>query len=242
MLYQPYPSNWPEFTPRDKLADWLELYASIQDLVVWTNAEFKGRPAYNPETNDWAVTITREGFEVILRPAHIVLATGTLGEPNIPDIPDMERFQGHVLHSCDYAGGAEFTGKRAVVVGAGNSSIDVCQDLFLRGAESVTMVQRSPTEVTDRDWEMVHRVEPLFPRGVPVEVSDFKLLSVPRGYIKKRMLGKEALEKYVAAQAPLHEKVKKAGVRLALDMPQILLTWERLGGTFLLIVGAGFQC
>ena len=47
MLYQPYPTNWPEFTPRDKLADWLEHYASIQDLIVWTKSELKSRPTYN---------------------------------------------------------------------------------------------------------------------------------------------------------------------------------------------------
>ena len=34
MLYQPFPSNWPEYTPRDKLADWLECYVSIQDLAT----------------------------------------------------------------------------------------------------------------------------------------------------------------------------------------------------------------
>ncbi|RPD81236.1 dimethylaniline monooxygenase (N-oxide-forming) [Lentinus tigrinus ALCF2SS1-7] len=230
MLYQPYPSNWPEFTPRDKLADWLELYASIQDLVIWTNAEFKGRPTYSTETNDWDVTITREGFEVKLHPAHIVLATGTLGEPNIPDIPDMERFQGQVLHSCDYAGGAQFAGKRVVVVGAGNSSIDVCQDLVLCGAESVTMIQRSSTCIMAREF-IAGMQRAAFPEDVPLDIADFKWASFPLGLLKKLMIASEGA--MWDAQKELHDKLRKGGVNLNMG-PEgqglYLLVMERGGG------------
>ncbi|PCH39610.1 hypothetical protein WOLCODRAFT_85951 [Wolfiporia cocos MD-104 SS10] len=38
LLYQPYPKNWPIYTPRDRVADWLEQYAIIQDLVVWRSS------------------------------------------------------------------------------------------------------------------------------------------------------------------------------------------------------------
>ena len=230
-MYQPYPSNWPKYPPRDRVADWLETYAHTQELVVWTKSRPVGRPTYSKDSGKWTLTIDHDGTEAVVHPAHIVLATGTLGAPHIPDIDGRDAFSGSVVHSAAYKNAAPYVGKRVVVVGSGQSAVDICEE-FAKSGIDVTMVQRSPTEVTDRDWEMVHTVEPLFPKGVPVEVSDFKSLSVPRGYIKKRMLGKEALEKYVAAQVPLHEKVKKAGVRLALDMPQILLTWERLGGTF----------
>ncbi|KAJ6621032.1 hypothetical protein B0H10DRAFT_1790813, partial [Mycena sp. CBHHK59/15] len=35
LLYQSYPDSWAKYTPRDKLADWLEQYPLLQ-LVVWT--------------------------------------------------------------------------------------------------------------------------------------------------------------------------------------------------------------
>ncbi|OSX58691.1 hypothetical protein POSPLADRAFT_1049391 [Postia placenta MAD-698-R-SB12] len=41
LLYQPFPENWPTFSPRDKLADWMDQYAVSQDLVVWTDSEIK---------------------------------------------------------------------------------------------------------------------------------------------------------------------------------------------------------
>ena len=230
VLYQPYPTNWPEFTPRDKLADWMESYVSMQDLVVWTNSEIKSRPVYDRESATWSVTILREGFSVPLRPAHIVLATGTLGAPHIPDVPGVERFPGRVMHSSHYAGGAPFAGLRAVVIGAGNSSIDICQDLVVHGAASVTMVQRGPTCVVERDFYCSGQRE-AYHRDTPMHVADFRVAAWPYGLVKKLaiMSGQAILD----AQRELHEKLRKGGVNVYMG-PEgqglYLLVIERLGG------------
>ncbi|KAI0375522.1 FAD/NAD-P-binding domain-containing protein [Pilatotrama ljubarskyi] len=233
LLYQPYPSNWPEFTPRDKIADWLEQYATIQDLVVWTNAELKVNPVYDAETKEWDVTILREGFEVKLRPSHIVLATGTLGEPNIPEIPDVSRFQGQVMHSQQFQGGAPYAGKKAIVIGAGNSAIDICQDLVLRGAESVTMIQRSETCVLSRDY-VCGMLREAFPEDVPLPVADFRWGSFPLGLLKKLAIAGE--QSAWDANKDLHAKLRKGGIRLNMG-PEgqgiYLLTLERGGGYWL---------
>ncbi|KAH9918198.1 uncharacterized protein BXZ73DRAFT_105324 [Epithele typhae] len=81
-----YPTNWSEYTPREN-RDWLEQYATGQDLVVWTNAELQPRPKYNEETHEWDVDIRRDGKDFNLRPAHIVLATGALGAPTSQSCP-----------------------------------------------------------------------------------------------------------------------------------------------------------
>ncbi|KAI0775917.1 FAD/NAD-P-binding domain-containing protein [Trametes elegans] len=230
MLYLPFPTNWPEFTPRDKIADWLEHYASIQDLVVWTNAELKTKPVYHPERGDWDVTIFREGFDVKLRPAHIVFATGTLGRPHMPDLPDVDLFPGAVMHSQHYAGAAPYAGKRAVVVGAGNSSIDICQDLVLHGAESVTMVQRSQTCVCDREYT-AQGLRQSFPEDVPLPVADFQWASLPVGLLKKLAIADQ--QSVWDANKELHEKLRTGGLRLDMG-PEgqgiYLLTLERAGG------------
>ncbi|KAH9853604.1 FAD/NAD-P-binding domain-containing protein [Lenzites betulinus] len=230
LLYQPYPSNWPEYTPRDKIADWLEQYAVTQDLVVWKNAELKVRPKYRPETKDWDVTILREGFEAKLNPAHIVFATGTLGEPNIPDIADVECFKGQVMHSQLYAGGTPYAGKKVVVIGAGNSSIDICQDLVLRGAESVTMIQRSETCVLSREF-VGGMLRKSFPEDIPLPVADFRWGSFPVGLLKKFMIADQ--QSALDANKELHDKLKKGGLSLNMG-PEgqgiYILTLERGGG------------
>ena len=226
VLYQPYPTNWPEFTPRDKLADWLEFYPRIQDLVVWTNTEFRDHPTYNRDTGEWEVSLSRDGSEVQVRPAHIVLATGSLGEPNVPSVPERERFGGHVLHSHAYAGGASFTGKRVVVIGAGNSSIDICQDLVFKGASSVTMVQRSATCVTARETvATIQRAE--YPPGVPLDVCDFKWASWPFGLQKRLGIENEGL--MWDMERELHDKLRKGGLQLTMG--------PEGAGLYLLVIG-----
>ena len=81
-----------------------------------------------------------------MHPRHVVLATGVSGIPSLPDIPGLKNFAGTVIHSSQYTDGEEWKGKKALVIGTGNSGHDIAQDLHSSGAE-VTMVQRSSTLV-----------------------------------------------------------------------------------------------
>jgi len=35
--YLPFPENWPIFSPKDKIGDWLEMYVKIMELNYWTS-------------------------------------------------------------------------------------------------------------------------------------------------------------------------------------------------------------
>lgn len=143
--YLPFPENWPVFTPKDKMGDWLEAYASIFELDIWTSTTCE-RAQWNESTQDWTVTVTRGGQPITLRPKQLVFATGAYGPPKQPDWPGIDSFKGTLLHSSTYGGAAPYRGKRAVVIGAASSAHDVAVDLWEVGAE-VTMIQRTPTIV-----------------------------------------------------------------------------------------------
>nr|VWO94807.1 FAD-binding monooxygenase BOA2 (EC (Botcinic acid biosynthesis cluster A protein 2) [Ganoderma boninense] len=230
LLYEPYPSGWPEFTPRDKLADWLEHYAAAQNLAVWTDSELAPHPTYDTHDRRWDVTVVRAGFAVKLRPAHIVLATGTLGRPLVPAVPGMEGFGGRVVHSAHFAGGAAFAGMRAVVVGAGNSAADICEDLALAGAASVTMVQRSPTRIVTRDF-FCAPLRAGWPEDVPLDVLDFRFVSMGFGLMKRIMVPDQVAA--WEANRELYENLRKGGVSFELGSEgQVLFpeVFERFGG------------
>ncbi|KAJ7486977.1 hypothetical protein FB451DRAFT_1228459 [Mycena latifolia] len=230
MLYQSYPENWPIYTPRDKLADWLEQYALSQDLVVWTNSRLLPTPAYDTATKRWTVVIDRAGTHVTLHPAHIVLAAGALGAPIIPSIPDAHLFSGTVVHSAAYAGGKAFTGKRVLVVGAGNSSADVCQDLSVQGAAEVTMLQRSSTCVVSVD-SVARVLERIWPPNVPTDVADFKSQAMP--FLLLRHIGTETTEHMWAEEAETHRGLREAGLSLTMGKDgegQLPMVFERFGG------------
>ncbi|RPD53954.1 dimethylaniline monooxygenase (N-oxide-forming) [Lentinus tigrinus ALCF2SS1-7] len=208
MLYQPFPSTWPDFSPRDKLAGWLEQYVITQDLVVWTKSELQAHPQYDEKTGQWEVIVVREGVEVKLRPSHIIMATGMLGRPLIPAFIDVERFRGQYMHSSKFPGGALFAGKRAVIIGAGESSIDICQDLVLKGANSVTMIQRSSSCVIRRDF-FNNFMKQLFPEDEPMDVSDLKFAAMPLSLQTKLMVASR--QSIIDAHEDVYEKLRKGG-------------------------------
>ncbi len=148
MPYMPFPPSWPTYIPKDKLANWFEAYVDAMELNFWTGTEFEG--GTRDEANGhWTVTLRRaDGSRRTMYPRHVIMATGVSGIANIPDIPTLDNFGGTLLHSSRYEDGENWKGKRAIVIGTGNSGHDIAQDLHSSGAE-VTLVQRSPTLVTN---------------------------------------------------------------------------------------------
>jgi putative flavoprotein involved in K+ transport len=143
--YMLFPPSWPTYIPKDKLANWFESYVDGMELNFWTETEFESG-TYDEKEGRWTVTLRRKGEKRVMHPRHVVLATGVSGIPNIPDIPGLKNFAGKVVHSSGYDDGENWKGKRAIVIGTGNSGHDIAQDLHSSGAQ-VTLVQRSSTLV-----------------------------------------------------------------------------------------------
>src|SRR6185503_7355436 len=87
------------------------------------------------------------------------------------------------LHSSQYEDGDAWTGKRALVIGTGNSGHDIAQDLQSSGAD-VTLVQRSPT--------LIVNIEPsaqlpyaLYDEGPSLEDCDLITVATPLALSKK---------------------------------------------------------
>jgi cation diffusion facilitator CzcD-associated flavoprotein CzcO len=177
--YVPFPPTWPTFVPKDKLAGFLEAYAEFMELNVWTGTEFAGAD-YDERAKLWTARVTRaDGTPRVLRVPHLVLATGSVsGVPNRPSLPGLDDFGGEVLHSSRFGSGVRYRGRRAIVVGTGNSGHDVAQELQSNGAAQVTMVQRNPTCVVSLvpSGTLVYS---LYSEGPPNEDIDLITAAIP---------------------------------------------------------------
>jgi hypothetical protein len=209
LRYLPFPLTFPDYIPKDQIANWLESYVDIMEVDFWTRTSFEGA-SYDEASQRWTASLSRAGEERILRPKHIVLATSVSGTPNIPKIDQLENFAGKVLHSSGFAAGKEWAGRSVVVFGTGTSAHDICQELQSAGAE-VTMVQRSPT--------MIVNVEPaqLYDRtyladGPPIEIRDVLNSGVPLAVMK--VAHKLITDEVKKLDAPLLTRLERAGFRL----------------------------
>lgn len=182
--YLPFPSTWPNYIPKDKIANWLEFYTEAMEIDFWTRTSFEGA-SYDPEAGCWAARVTRaEGGPRTLRPRHIILATSVSGTPNLPDIPTLDRFRGRVVHSSGFRDGAEWRGRDVLVFGTGTSGHDIAQDLHGHGAR-VTMVQRSPTLVVNVEPSAQLYDGVFYGPGPSMEDRDLINVSVPLAVMKQ---------------------------------------------------------
>lgn len=150
MPYMPFPPTWPVFVPKDKLAGWFEAYVEAMEINFWGSTRFEGG-SFDDASGRWEARLRRgDGTVQVLRPRHIVMATGVSGLPHVPKLPGLDEFAGEVVHSAEYRDGAPYAGRPVVIIGTGNSAHDVAQDLHAHGAR-VTMVQRSSTTVVSID-------------------------------------------------------------------------------------------
>lgn len=239
--YLPFPDHWPVFCPKDKIADWLEMYAKVMELNYWGGTECK-RARYDEAKKEWAVEVVRNGVPMTLRPQHLVFATGALGAPETPSAPGMETFTGDLHHSSQHPGPEGWRGKKAVVIGSNTSAHDICAALWEEGAD-VTMVQRSSTLVARSETLMELSFKPLYSEaalqaGITTEKAD--LLFASRPFKTLPALQKPIYEEMKKRDAGFYARLEKAGFKLDFgeDDTGLLLKALRRGGGFYIDFGA----
>jgi putative flavoprotein involved in K+ transport len=207
--YMPFPPSFPVYIPKDKLASWFGAYVEALELNYWTGTEFEGGH-YDARERRWHVRLRRDGARRELHPRHVVLATGVSGIPQLPDIPTLGDFRGEVFHSSRYTDGEAWRGKRALVIGTGNSGHDIAQDLYSSGA-LVTLVQRSPTLIVNIE-PSAQLAYSLYEEGPPLEDCDLVTVGTPLPLVRQAHQAFTARSREL--DRPLLERLERQGFRL----------------------------
>ncbi|MEL6103335.1 MAG: NAD(P)/FAD-dependent oxidoreductase [Pseudomonadota bacterium] len=239
--YLPFPEDWPVFSPKDKIGDWLESYTKIMELNYWTRTTCKSAN-YDEASGEWTVTVDRDGEEVVLRPKQLVLATGMSGVPNLPDLPGADTFKGEIQHSSQHPGPDAYAGKKVVVVGSNNSSHDICAALWEAGTD-VTMVQRSSTHIVKSDTLMELALGALYSEdavanGITTDVADLIFASIP--YKVLPAIQKPQCDQTRERDSDFYKRLEDAGFNLdfGADDTGLFMKYLRRGSGYYIDVGA----
>ena len=198
--FYPMPRSYPRYVPKDQYAQYLGEYAERMGLGVRLGQRVE---RIRPEGADWVV----ETAEQNLTTRAVIVATGRHNVPRLPRWAGIDDFTGRVIHSQQYSSGREFTGKRILVIGIGNTGAEVAADLVEQGAVRVAVAVRSTPPITSREIA-----------GIPVQLLGMLLAPFParvvdrlgaqlrrfgNGDLSKYGLGKEAWGPFTARRPPV---------------------------------------
>ena len=142
--HMPYPSGTPTFIPKAGFLQYLEDYVSHFQINPRYH-RFVVSASYDKVAGKWQVvaknTLSDES-EVYLG-KFLVVATGENDEGFIPKIPGLDSFGGKFMHCSNYKNGKRFAEKEVLVVGCGNSGMEIAYDLWDHGAVT-SVVVRNP--------------------------------------------------------------------------------------------------
>lgn len=243
--YIPFPSHWPIFTPKDKLAEWFESYARLLELNVWTSTTITGAD-WDEGKRQWTVHLERktasgEIEKRTLHPRHIVQATGHSGEMKFPQIRGMDSFAGETLcHSSQFKGAKKLQSgekKHAIVVGCCNSGHDIAQDFYEHGYD-VTIVQRSSTYVMSSKEGLDVLLHGLYEEGGPdTEDADLMFMSIPNKMLKRMHV--DATAEISRRDKDLLAGLEKAGFKIdqGPDDAGFFMKYFQRGGGYYIDVG-----
>ncbi|MEU8821250.1 NAD(P)/FAD-dependent oxidoreductase [Actinoplanes sp. NPDC048796] len=239
--YLPFPPNWPVFSPKDKIGDWLEMYTRVMEVPYWSSSAVRSAK-YDAGTGRWSVIVDREGGTTELTPAHVVFATGMSGKPNRPVIPGQDVFRGEQQHSSEHPGPEAYRGKRVVVIGSNNSAFDICGALWEHDA-GVTMVQRSSTHIVKSASLMDIGLGDLYSEravaaGVTTDKADMIFASIPYRIMHEFQI--PLYERMAERDADFYARLEKAGFRhdWGADGSGLFMKYLRRGSGYYIDVGA----
>jgi len=118
-----FPGEADRYPLRDEVAEYLKSYAAHFNFSIHYDSD-----VIKVEKNEDIYFITTSNDE-LFHTRSIICASGSFANPNLPDIAGMNDFNGQLLHSKEYKNDVAFRNKRVIVVGGGNSAVQIAVEL-----------------------------------------------------------------------------------------------------------------
>jgi putative flavoprotein involved in K+ transport len=139
----PFPGDQARYPDRDEAARYLRDYAEHMQLPIRTGSAVV---AVRPRPGGHFEVELRDGTGLVAQA--VIVATGQFGAPHVPDLPGMTEYTGELLHVSAYKRPEAYASRRVVVVGGGNSAVQVAVELDQ--VADVTLAIRSALRIREQ--------------------------------------------------------------------------------------------
>ena len=166
------PRRYGPFPARDDYVAYLEQYAAGMRIRFGTAVDRIDRAGPG-----WQLGLSSGSIST----SHVVVATGPDAEPVMPAWPGMASFPGTLIHAGQFRSTAEMAGRDVLVVGPGNSGVDLLNHLVRSDAGRLWLSARSGMNIAPLRLAGI----PLHPvaiagRRLPRRAQDANLRAVQR--------------------------------------------------------------
>ena len=137
-----YPSDTPTYIPKELFVRYVDAYVDHFNIFPKYSTSVVSCK-YDEVSNCWDVMAHDKvtGLEIEYTTKFLVVATGENSEGIIPEIPGLHDFPGEVIHSSSYKSWNNYIGKGVLVVGCGNSGMEIAYDLASHGVETSVVIR-----------------------------------------------------------------------------------------------------
>lgn len=165
----PMPVDYPDYPDHRQILAYIRDFAvrfGLREAITFNTAVVRAVPVGPDAQDGWDVTLS-DG--VTRRYQGLVCAAGVTWHPNQPTYPGLDAFKGEVRHSNSHRRAEDFRGRRVLIVGAGNSGVDIACDAARAADAAYLSVRRG------------YRFVPKHVFGVPTDLFLTGAIRPPKG-------------------------------------------------------------
>jgi amino acid transporter len=186
----PMPDHYPDYPSGRQIHQYLRSFADAFGLyedITFNTAVTSARP----EGEHWRVELSTGEVRYY---AGVVACPGVTWHARVPSVPGKATFAGEIRHSVSYRSPTEFRGKKVLIVGAGNSGVDIACDAARAADKTFFSVRRGyrfvPKHVFGIPTDVLRSGTVLPPKGVPLTADVNRLLDTLSGDLTRLGLPK----------------------------------------------------
>lgn len=168
----PMPEDYPDYPDNRQILAYIRDFADrfgLTEAITFSTEVTRAEPIGADAADGWRVTLST-GETRHYR--GLIVANGVTWHPSLPDYPGLDCFTGEARHAVTYRSPAEFAGKRVLIVGGGNSGVDIACDAARHAERAAISLRRGyhfvPKHIfgIPTDLFIAGRVRP--PKGVVI--------------------------------------------------------------------------
>jgi putative flavoprotein involved in K+ transport len=200
------PRSMGRWVARDDYVAYLERFAAHQRLDIRFGVHVR---RLDRSLGGWRVATSAGTYET----DHVVVATGYDRVPWLPDWPGQGGFPKPLMHVAEVRRAADLAGLRVLLVGAGNSGVELAGHLVDGGVAGLWVSVRTPPNILPREVADV----PLQPLSWALRILPERLRDATAQSIARLALGDLASYGLPAPPQGPYQRLRTSGVTVAVD-------------------------